>query len=288
MRLSPDTSRLDALTPLSVRSGGNGDLRQMCDQLRFFQEGKSWNGHHTRGGQMDILVIEGAASRRVAVAQYLLRATHRVTISSSIEEAREILQFITKKSEAPDAVVIGDNLVSRDATSFREEIADRGLAPAGQPSGDEAGAERGAQTVVARGLSGSKRRSEKPPMPASRRRAPWSAPALRSRVRARRWRNGASVDAAGLHRRARDGRPHLLRWQPPMRDGSLGACVQHRALKTVSGAADGDSARPGRRGRSRRRGRATPNGCGWRRSGCCRARSASPGRGRGSSRPRPA
>jgi DNA-binding NarL/FixJ family response regulator len=74
---------------------------------------------------MDILVIEGTASRRVAVAQCLLRATHRVTISSSIEEAREILQFITKKTEAPDAVVIGEGLVSRDATSFREEIADR-------------------------------------------------------------------------------------------------------------------------------------------------------------------
>jgi DNA-binding NarL/FixJ family response regulator len=74
---------------------------------------------------MDILVIEGAASRRVAIAQYLLRASHRVTISSSIEEAREILQFITKKSEAPDAVVVSDVLVSRDATSFHEEIADR-------------------------------------------------------------------------------------------------------------------------------------------------------------------
>ncbi|MBI2716926.1 MAG: hypothetical protein HYX37_21135 [Rhizobiales bacterium] len=74
---------------------------------------------------MDILVIEGTALRRVAVAQYLLRAAHRVTISSSIKEAREILQFITKKSEAPDAVVIGDSLVSRDATNFREEIADR-------------------------------------------------------------------------------------------------------------------------------------------------------------------
>ncbi len=74
---------------------------------------------------MDILVIEGAASRRVAVAQYLLRATHRVTISSSIAEAREILQFITKKSEMPDAVVIDDRIVSGDATSFREEIADR-------------------------------------------------------------------------------------------------------------------------------------------------------------------
>jgi DNA-binding NarL/FixJ family response regulator len=74
---------------------------------------------------MDILVIESVAQRRVAIAQYLLRATHRVTIASSIEEAREILQFITKKTEAPDAVVISEVLVARDATSFHEEIADR-------------------------------------------------------------------------------------------------------------------------------------------------------------------
>jgi DNA-binding NarL/FixJ family response regulator len=74
---------------------------------------------------MDILVIESVAQRRVAIAQDLLRATHRVTIASSIEEAREILQFITKKSEAPDAVVISEVLVARDGTSFHEEIADR-------------------------------------------------------------------------------------------------------------------------------------------------------------------
>ena len=74
---------------------------------------------------MDILVIESVAQRRVAIAQYLLRATHRVTIASSIEETREILQFITKKTEAPDAVVISEVLVARDATSFHEEIADR-------------------------------------------------------------------------------------------------------------------------------------------------------------------
>jgi DNA-binding NtrC family response regulator len=73
---------------------------------------------------MDILVIEGVAQRRVVVAQYLLRATHRVTIASSIEEAREILQFATK-SDAPDAAVISDKLASCDDTSFREEIADR-------------------------------------------------------------------------------------------------------------------------------------------------------------------
>jgi DNA-binding NtrC family response regulator len=74
---------------------------------------------------MDILVIEGTASRRVAMAQYLLRQMHRVTISSSIEEAREILQFITKRTEAPNAVVIGERFASHDSTGFREEIADR-------------------------------------------------------------------------------------------------------------------------------------------------------------------
>jgi DNA-binding response OmpR family regulator len=74
---------------------------------------------------MDVLLIEGDARRRVSVAQYLARATHRVTISSSIEEAREILQFITRSSEAPDAVVIGENLLIADSTGLREEIADR-------------------------------------------------------------------------------------------------------------------------------------------------------------------
>jgi len=73
---------------------------------------------------MDILVIEGVAQRRVAAAQFLLRAAHRVTIASSIEEAREILQFVTKP-DAPDAVVIGDTPASRDDTCFHEEIADR-------------------------------------------------------------------------------------------------------------------------------------------------------------------
>ena len=74
---------------------------------------------------MEILVIEGVAQRRVAIAQFLLRAAHRVTIASSIEEAREILQFIERKTEAPDAIVIAERLASGDDMSFREEIADR-------------------------------------------------------------------------------------------------------------------------------------------------------------------
>jgi DNA-binding NtrC family response regulator len=74
---------------------------------------------------MDVLLIESAARRRVSVAQYLSRSAHRVTISSSIEEAREILQFIRMSSEAPDAVAVAEDLLSCDGTSFRDEIGDR-------------------------------------------------------------------------------------------------------------------------------------------------------------------
>jgi hypothetical protein len=74
---------------------------------------------------MDVLLIESAAQRRVSVAQYLSRSAHRVTISSSIDEARELLQFIRRNSEAPDAVAIAEDLLSSDSTYFRDEIADR-------------------------------------------------------------------------------------------------------------------------------------------------------------------
>ena len=74
---------------------------------------------------MDVLLIESAALRRVSVAQYLSRSAHRVTISSSIDEARELLQFIRRNSEAPDAVAVAEDLLSSDGTSFRDEIADR-------------------------------------------------------------------------------------------------------------------------------------------------------------------
>jgi|GEM_PF-6006023 len=62
-------------------------------------------------------------------------------------------------------------------------------------------------------------------------------------------------------------------------------CGTFRVPLPASGAAGGGSGRPARRGRSRRRGRATPHGCGWRRSGCCRARSRWRGRGCGNNVP---
>src|SRR5258708_6720190 len=74
---------------------------------------------------MDVLLIESDVLRRVSMAHYLSRSAHRVTISSSIEETREILQFIRRSSEAPDAVAIAEDLLSSDGTSFRDEIADR-------------------------------------------------------------------------------------------------------------------------------------------------------------------
>lgn len=74
---------------------------------------------------MDILLIEGDARRRVAVGSQLANCRHRVTISSSIDEAQEILRFIVRKSEAPDAVVIAENLLRLRGAEFREELASR-------------------------------------------------------------------------------------------------------------------------------------------------------------------
>src|SRR6266852_8094097 len=74
---------------------------------------------------MDVLLIESDALRRVSVAHHLSRSGHRATISSAIEEAREILQFIERSSEAPDVVAIAEDLLSSDSTCFRNEIADR-------------------------------------------------------------------------------------------------------------------------------------------------------------------
>jgi CheY-like chemotaxis protein len=70
---------------------------------------------------LDILLIESDAHRRVAVARALARRSNRVTISSSIEEADEILRFVTHRAAAPQAVVIGENLLTK-AMAFRERL----------------------------------------------------------------------------------------------------------------------------------------------------------------------
>jgi len=70
---------------------------------------------------LDILLIESDAHRRVAVARHLARRGIRVTISSSIGEADEILRFVTHRSAAPQAVVIGESLLTK-AMAFRERL----------------------------------------------------------------------------------------------------------------------------------------------------------------------
>jgi CheY-like chemotaxis protein len=68
----------------------------------------------------DILLVEGNRYRRVEVARHLAGCGHRVTISSSIDEAQEILQFITHQAAAPQAVVIGEDLLEKGGCTFRE------------------------------------------------------------------------------------------------------------------------------------------------------------------------
>jgi hypothetical protein len=70
---------------------------------------------------LDILLIESDAHRRVAVARTLACRSNRVTISSSIEEADEILRFVTHRSAAPQAIVIAESLLAK-AMAFRERL----------------------------------------------------------------------------------------------------------------------------------------------------------------------
>lgn len=70
----------------------------------------------------DILLIEGNRHRRVEVARHLAGCGYRVTISSSIDEAQEILQFITHRDAAPRAVVIGEDLLGEGGCTFRDSL----------------------------------------------------------------------------------------------------------------------------------------------------------------------
>lgn len=74
---------------------------------------------------MDILLIESDARRRVSTARHLASARHRVTMSSSVEEAQEILRFVRSRDGGPDAVVIAEDLASADCGGFREDLAHR-------------------------------------------------------------------------------------------------------------------------------------------------------------------
>jgi hypothetical protein len=74
---------------------------------------------------MDILLVEGDARRRVAIGQHLTHCGHRVTISNTIGEAREIVHFIKYKVEAPNAVIVAENLLRRGGAEFRAELGAR-------------------------------------------------------------------------------------------------------------------------------------------------------------------
>src|SRR5476649_280864 len=74
---------------------------------------------------MDILLVEGDARRRVAIGQHLTHCGHRVTISNTIVEAQEILHFIKNKVEAPNAVIVAENLLRRGGAEFRAEVGTR-------------------------------------------------------------------------------------------------------------------------------------------------------------------
>jgi hypothetical protein len=74
---------------------------------------------------MDILLVEGNARRRVAIGQHLASCGHRVTISSTIGEAQELLHFVKYKVEAPNAVIVAENLLRDGGTEFRAELGAR-------------------------------------------------------------------------------------------------------------------------------------------------------------------
>ena len=74
---------------------------------------------------MEFLLIESDSSRRVVIAKHLCRFGHRVTLASSIAEARDLLGFLRTKTENPSAVLIAEELLGRRGDSFRADLAAR-------------------------------------------------------------------------------------------------------------------------------------------------------------------
>ena len=68
------------------------------------------------------MVIAGEASQRVAVARYLSGCRHRVTLSSSVREARQMLGFVASEVEAPQAVVIDTDLLGVEGEELRDHL----------------------------------------------------------------------------------------------------------------------------------------------------------------------
>jgi hypothetical protein len=77
---------------------------------------------------MDILLIEAAAKRRVAVAKGLWQQGHRITLASSVAEAVQITAFMRRGEPGPDVVLIGERLL-KNAERLRQQLG-RGAKPA--------------------------------------------------------------------------------------------------------------------------------------------------------------
>lgn len=74
---------------------------------------------------MEFLLVERDAARRVTVARHLCRSGHRVTLASSLAEARDLLGFVRTKAECPSAVLIAEGLLGRAGAAFRADLAAR-------------------------------------------------------------------------------------------------------------------------------------------------------------------
>ncbi|HZP98297.1 MAG TPA: hypothetical protein VFB13_02085 [Reyranella sp.] len=74
---------------------------------------------------MDVLIIHDEALSRVRLVKALQAASHRVTLSSSVEEASEMLQFARTKAEAPSVILIAEKLLGAASARLRQDLARR-------------------------------------------------------------------------------------------------------------------------------------------------------------------
>ena len=75
--------------------------------------------------EMEVLLIESDARRRVTVARHLASNSHRVTIASSVDEAQEMLRFVTDDVATPKVVIIDEKLNRGEGSELRAELAVR-------------------------------------------------------------------------------------------------------------------------------------------------------------------
>jgi DNA-binding NarL/FixJ family response regulator len=73
----------------------------------------------------DILLIEGDDQQRVALVRALLRASFRVTVCSSLEEADEVLRYVDCPQAAPDTVLFGGRIAHRAMMRFEKALLER-------------------------------------------------------------------------------------------------------------------------------------------------------------------